>query len=244
VNPKARVSTALEEIIAKSMAKDPRLRFDSMDELLGALKHVPDLHSRSAIPQHGPSGPPLVRFSHGLHGPAGGSAAARRRTAPSRTAPSRTAPRRSQSRLWKTAAGVLAVASALVGLSVLRAGGIAAPTPSRLAGVTSTDVNSAAHATVSIGATTEGARVVAVKVRIKTDPSGATVKENGVEICTTTPCDVVYAGADADPLREHRLTLTRQSYRAESRVVRVGDSPVVVKLFRVTDNLRADPSPR
>ncbi len=139
---------------------------------------------------------------------------------------------------------VLAVASAIVGLSALRASRVAAPAPSRLAGVTGTDVNSAAHAIAPVGATTEGARVIAVKVRIKTDPSGATVKENGVEICATTPCDVVYAGADADPQRDHRLTLTRQSYRTDSRVVRVGDSPVVVKLFKATDNLRADPSPR
>ncbi len=79
VNPKARVSTALEEIIAKSMAKDPRVRFDSMDDLLGALKHVPDLHSRPVTQQHFPSGP-LVHFSHGWHGPVGGGAAARRRT--------------------------------------------------------------------------------------------------------------------------------------------------------------------
>ena len=70
-----------------------------------------------------------------------------------------------------------------------------------------------------------------MKVRIITDPDGASVKEDGVELCSSTPCDIVYKGPDADAAREHKLTLTRNGYRNETRSVTIGDSPVTVKLI-------------
>lgn len=69
-----------------------------------------------------------------------------------------------------------------------------------------------------------------MKVRINSDPDGASVKEDGVELCSSTPCDILYKGSDADPTREHKLTLTRNGYRVETKTVKVGDSPVAVKL--------------
>ena len=69
-----------------------------------------------------------------------------------------------------------------------------------------------------------------VKVRINSDPDGANVKEDGIEVCSSTPCDIVYKGSEADPTREHRLTLSRAGFRPESRTVKVGDTPVSVKL--------------
>jgi hypothetical protein len=107
-----------------------------------------------------------------------------------------------------------------------------------------TNVGSVEHSPPAPGEQTPAAEAVVVKVRVKTDPPGATVKENGVVVCESTPCDVVYAGADADPLREHRLTLTRQGWRAKTIVVRTNDGPAVAKLSRAADNVRADPSPR
>jgi len=74
-----------------------------------------------------------------------------------------------------------------------------------------------------------------VKVRINTDPDGATVKEDGVELCGSTPCDLLYKGADADPGREHKLTLTRQGYRPEARTLKIGDGPIAVKLTRAPE---------
>jgi serine/threonine-protein kinase len=69
-----------------------------------------------------------------------------------------------------------------------------------------------------------------VKVRINTDPDGASVKEDGVELCSSTPCDILYKGSDADPTKEHKLTLVRNGYRLETKSVKVGDSPINVKL--------------
>lgn len=72
-----------------------------------------------------------------------------------------------------------------------------------------------------------------VKVRINTDPDGAGVKEDGVELCSSTPCDILYKGPDADPSREHKLTLSRPGFRSEARSVKAADSPVMVKLAKV-----------
>jgi serine/threonine-protein kinase len=71
---------------------------------------------------------------------------------------------------------------------------------------------------------------VLVKVRVNTEPDGASVKEDGVELCSSTPCDILYKGADADAAKEHRLTFLHAGYRPEARNVRVGDTPVNVKL--------------
>ena len=231
MNPGTRVSTTLEEIIARSIAKDPRVRFASMDEVLGALKRAQDTpppsrplrqdgrsRSERAVPsrsKRGHSAARLVRVPEG-----GGSGALR------------------------VLLAALAVGAVLVGLGTLQARRIAAPMPTQPMVSTLTNVASAEHSPPAPGEQTRAAEAVAVKVRIKTDPPGATVKENGVAVCESTPCDVVYAGADADPLREHRLTLTRPGWRAKAIVVRANDGPVVAKLSRAADNVRADPSPR
>ena len=43
------------------------------------------------------------------------------------------------------------------------------------------------------------ARRRSCKVRVNSDPDGASVKEDGVELCSSTPCDILYKGSDADP---------------------------------------------
>ncbi len=78
-----------------------------------------------------------------------------------------------------------------------------------------------------------------VSVRINTDPDGADVKENGAEFCSSTPCDVPYVGVEGNPTREHRLTVTRQGYRTELRTIKVGDSPVILRLTKIPDGPHA-----
>ena len=56
------------------------------------------------------------------------------------------------------------------------------------------------------------------------------------------PCDILYKGADADPAREHKLTLSRPGFRLETRTVKVGDSPVAVKLTKAPDVPRFVPA--
>ena len=83
-----------------------------------------------------------------------------------------------------------------------------------------------------------------MRITVNSDPDGATVKEDGIEVCSSTPCDVVYKGADADPARAHKLTLARQGYRVETRTVTAGDSPLNVKLNPVPRPTAPPPQPK
>jgi serine/threonine-protein kinase len=69
-----------------------------------------------------------------------------------------------------------------------------------------------------------------VKVRLNSEPDGASVMEEGVELCSSTPCDILYKGSDAMPTREHVLTIARRGFRTETMSVRAPDSPIRVKL--------------
>ncbi len=132
--------------------------------------------------------------------------------------------------LLSAVVGGLAIA-AIVGYSALRpAGATAGAAPGPLA------TSSAAPSSGPVAAVDTTPKAPAlVKVRINTDPDGATVKEDGVELCGSTPCDLLYKGADADPTREHKLTLTRPGYRPETRTLKVGDGPIAVKLTKAPD---------
>ncbi len=79
---------------------------------------------------------------------------------------------------------------------------------------------------------------------ITTDPPGATIREDGVEICTATPCEVTLRGTTAaDAGKVHRLLVTKPGYRIETRQVRAGDPPVTIKLTRWTGGTHAAPKP-
>jgi hypothetical protein len=82
-----------------------------------------------------------------------------------------------------------------------------------------------------------------LKVRITTDPDGASVKEDGIEQCSSTPCDISYKGPDADPAKDHKLTIWKPGYKVESKSIRVGDSPVSVKLTRAPVEWHPAPAP-
>ena len=72
------------------------------------------------------------------------------------------------------------------------------------------------------------------KVRVSSEPDGATVREDGVEICTSTPCDVTYRGPDAEGAREHKLIIAKGGYRSETKIFKVGDTPISVRLARAS----------
>jgi hypothetical protein len=78
------------------------------------------------------------------------------------------------------------------------------------------------------------------KVRLNSEPDGATVSEDGVELCSSTPCEITYKGSDAEPARSHPLTVARAGFRTETVPVTVTASPILVKLRPVP----AAPRPR
>jgi serine/threonine protein kinase len=64
-------------------------------------------------------------------------------------------------------------------------------------------------------------------VHFVTEPPGASVKENGAELCATTPCDHAYP---ADPTTEHKVVFNHGGYRPETRVVHANDAQVALTL--------------
>ena len=81
----------------------------------------------------------------------------------------------------------------------------------------------------STGTTTSTTPSLA-KMRVGSEPDDVSVAEEGVELCSSTPCDILYKGFDADPATEHSLTFARKGYRSQTRIVKVADSPISVKL--------------
>jgi serine/threonine-protein kinase len=73
---------------------------------------------------------------------------------------------------------------------------------------------------------------VTATLHVETDPPGAKVKEEGDLVCEATPCDIVYAGEQADPTYEHLLTFLKSDYKLERKLVKVSASPLSVKLTR------------
>ena len=67
------------------------------------------------------------------------------------------------------------------------------------------------------------------RLSIATDPPGARVSEDGVDVCGGTPCEIAYDGGDL--AKEHKLMLLRPGYRAETRTVKASDGRVSVKLL-------------
>jgi serine/threonine protein kinase len=69
-------------------------------------------------------------------------------------------------------------------------------------------------------------------LRIVTEPPGARVKEDDLEICASTPCEVVYKGDAAGEKVEHLLVITKPGYRVERKLAKATPEPFELKLSR------------
>ena len=257
MNPNISLSPLIEDTVARCMAKDPDARFRSMDEVLGALKRlgggaftqtITGLETgelrvlTDGLAKSG-SGPQLVPPSVPSGPLAGGYAAGARssgipipvvESAPSSLAPDLPPVRRGPSGAWIAVALAAVAAAGVLGYSAVHP-----MVPS------STRAPSPTASSAAPTALPRPAAPVAVSMRIVTDPDGATVKEDGVEVCSSTPCDILYKGSDADPARVHKLTFSRTGYRAEGKDVKVGDAtPVTVKLSKIPEAPRVVPLAR
>jgi hypothetical protein len=128
----------------------------------------------------------------------------------------------------------------VAGILVLvhRSGGTASPAVATVATPATTAAPATAEATQAMAPPAPAATLA--KVRIDTDPDMATIQEDGVSLCESTPCEIRYTGADADPSRSHVLAIARPGYVPQTLTVKPGDSPLMVKLARV----RAAPTRR
>ncbi len=241
-NPNVDPSPGMEEAIFRCLEKDMEKRFSSMDELLQALKRISpnntgtmEVRSADASASIPPVSaamrvapaverltPPPPQAAQGTPWPS--------QTPPAMPYLSISVPPPAKSRAPLAAAVVVglgfAAALGVVGVMRTRAprGDVHAVAPPP-AGPIPIGTNAASTAAPPPAE-------LLVKVRINTEPDGASVKEDGVEVCSSTPCDVLYKGPDAEGEREHRLAITRAGFKPEQRAIKVGDSPVYVKLAR------------
>jgi serine/threonine protein kinase len=227
MNPAVSVSRALEETVAACMEKDPERRLRSMDEVLASLR-------RCGFPETSATMTSLSGLEPTERASLSGSASRRSQMRPTR--------RSSKAALVAAAVGVVAVAGWLGFAAVQHIGPDSGRASTRAVVSTSAQIVASsppAAASARVAIAPAPTVLGPVKVRINTDPDGATVKENGIELCSSTPCDILYEGHEADPLREHKLTLARPGYRPEFRSIKVSEGPLNAKL---TPALRAAPA--
>jgi serine/threonine-protein kinase len=208
VAPGVVVPAGLEVIVMKCLAKDPDARFTSMADLIGALKGLPDTTVQTFEVGAGTSArhPTPVRSST--------PGKWRRYAVPLMLAGTIACIALFQMALLSRGRGPEAD---LVGAH----GGLApalAPASSLLPELASAPAGPVA---VSVPTGT---------LHVDTIPSGAKVKEEGDTKCESTPCDIVYSGAQADPTYEHLLTLTKADYKVERKLVKLGASPLNVRM--------------
>src|ERR1019366_579556 len=215
MNPNTQVSLAFEELIARCMSKSPDQRFSSMDEVLAALKRLgagglgqtfnglatgefralgisgtaPRLSSSTPDPAAGGTAvtASFVGDDRVLTG--SGSMLAPAIPGDLVTGPMVSSPPPGNGSKSGLATALLGVPArvGIVGYAAFRPGATA------VGGSSAAAAPSALVAPPSAAAPTAPSPppVAIVKVRINTDPDGATVKEDGVELCGSTPCDIL-----------------------------------------------------
>jgi serine/threonine protein kinase len=143
------------------------------------------------------------------------------------------APPERSSALWGIAGGaavVLAVAVVmwLRGDSRPRAGSLEAQA------MTTPAVRSVERLPLAPSGTGTGAGASAgpasVTFRVTSEPAGAQVREDGVELCTATPCDLLFRGDAAATGHAHHLTVMRAGYRTETLTVHPEEATATVHL--------------
>lgn len=97
---------------------------------------------------------------------------------------------------------------------------------------TSTPQATAGAGGVATGASSPAPEVRSVTLEITSEPAGASVREDGAELCAATPCGVVFKGEAAEPTKLHRLVLAHPGFRTETKSVKASDPPLHVKLAR------------
>jgi len=86
---------------------------------------------------------------------------------------------------------------------------------------------SSAAGTTSASATQSAAPAERV-VRIESEPTGASVSEDGKELCAATPCDLTFK--DDAAAKEHKLSLNKKGFKTTALVVSVTDTKGSAKL--------------
>ena len=88
------------------------------------------------------------------------------------------------------------------------------------------------EAPVALTSATASATPVAMpvirQVRIDSDPQGASVSENGTELCTATPCELTWK--DDAARADHKLALTKKGWKTTKITIGTSDEKVKATL--------------
>jgi eukaryotic-like serine/threonine-protein kinase len=106
----------------------------------------------------------------------------------------------------------------------------AAAPDNRSPGGGATAVAVAPNVTASAAPATPTVEVPSVTMKITSEPSGASVREDATELCAATPCDVIFTGDAADPSKAHKLLVAHAGFRPELKVVKASEAALHVKL--------------
>jgi serine/threonine-protein kinase len=238
------------------MAKDPDTRFRSMDEVLAALKRVGGAAMTATVSGVGATGEYRAMGISGGYadsGPNKTSSGPHSAISGSGAIPAPLDPSGSGSLEKKGSKGVLvgavvgvALLAAIVGIST-KSKPTPAPAPTVASATAAPKPTVTAPAVPSITPQQQAAQNLAnqfVKMRVNSDPDGASVKEDGYEVCSQTPCEITYKGPDADAAKDHKLLISKTGYKVETKTVKIGDSPVTVKLTRAPVQWTPPPQPQ
>jgi serine/threonine-protein kinase len=117
-------------------------------------------------------------------------------------------------------------------------GAAATPVPIESAAPTAA---STAPATV-VASASSPADLPSSTLAVTTEPPGASVREDGKELCVATPCDLPIEVDGKDATKVHRLVFVHPGYRTETRFVKPSDGAVTVKLARAVSGARPAPT--
>ena len=205
VIPDVLIHPELDIIVMRCLEKDPARRFSSMEEVIAALK----LQGGAGLATVDSGNHVAVSNVHLLAPPA---------PQISEPPPASNTP--------KVVAGLL-----IIGACAAGAWYFLRPPPPPVS------VVEPPPSTSTIAAPPPSASVIAppvptVTLHVVTDPPGAKVREDNLDVCASTPCDIVYKGDAADPTIEHLLVFLKSDYRVEKKLAKVSASPLTVKLSK------------
>ncbi len=252
--PSIQISPALEDTVLRCMSKDASGRPSSMDELLGALKRsggsaltatfsglatgeyrVPSASLPPAtqpMPQTSASEPPAP-MTQPMPPVSGASPVVALRAD--------TPPPASMQQSGTSKVALLALL--IAGVAIFGGGIVASRMIPREAAKKPVEPSANVAVTVTNApiAPPSAPKVepLLLHVRLSSEPEGAVVREDGVEVCNATPCELSYS--DDAAKREHKVVVQKAGFKAETRSFMPDAKMVSVKLAR--DNRAFGPQP-